>query len=436
MSDSEEGNNINNTSNISFDSQVRGYSRRHSYYDNAFNMDFEYSYLDLMSNFGTFVSRTHEMYSSMETCISSMIEVQNERRISVNRRRERARNNRRVHEQQHLVADNDDSHDTHDTHDTHDASTNDEGVVDNSGNEIRTNRTHSNPSTRDSRDSRDSIEMNNNSRTTTGTGTVAGTGATRRPLFDIGSVIYSIPRTVLLNPNTEPSTLSRRRRTRSGGLTISEIEENTEIMTYGSIPSNYILNTECPITRETFTPESVVLTLKQCKHCFVPFRMMTWLETHSTCPLCRANVIRVETPETNTATSNNETATNNNENDTNTETNTTNNSDNVNISNIFNNLLQNGNNDFNNLSIDNVNDNSIMFSFDLPSGQLNGQNSENNPFIIPQIERLMANTISRNIFNNGTSTYGVTPSTSNNNDNNNGHDNGDDNDNEPYPELD
>ena len=436
MSDSEEGNNINNTSNISFDSQVRGYSRRHSYYDNAFNMDFEYSYLDLMSNFGTFVSRTHEMYSSMETCISSMIEVQNERRISVNRRRERARNNRRVHEQQHLVADNDDSHDTHDTHDTHDASTNDEGVVDNSGNEIRTNRTHSNPSTRDSRDSRDSIEMNNNSRTTTGTGTVAGTGATRRPLFDIGSVIYSIPRTVLLNPNTEPATLSRRRRTRSGGLTISEIEENTEIMTYGSIPSNYILNTECPITRETFTPESVVLTLKQCKHCFVPFRMMTWLETHSTCPLCRANVIRVETPETNTATSNNETATNNNENDTNTETNTTNNSDNVNISNIFNNLLQNGNNDFNNLSIDNVNDNSIMFSFDLPSGQLNGQNSENNPFIIPQIERLMANTISRNIFNNGTSTYGVTPSTSNNNDNNNGHDNGDDNDNEPYPELD
>ena len=432
MSDSEEGNNINNTSNISFDSQVRGYSRRHSYYDNAFNMDFEYSYLDLMRGYGTFVSRTHEMYSNMETCISGMIEVQNERRMSVNRRRERARNNRRVHAQQHLVFDNDDSHDSHDV--------SNDGVVDNSGNEIRTNHTRSSPSTREERDSRDLIEMNNNSITTTGTGRGTGTGtgtnATRRPLFDIGSVIYSIPRTVLLNPNTEPATLSRRRRTRSGGLTISEIEENTEIMTYGSIPSNYILNTECPITRETFTPESVVLTLKQCKHCFVPFRMMTWLETHSTCPLCRANVIRVETPETNTATSNNETATNNNENDTNTETNTTNNSDNVNISNIFNNLLQNGNNDFNNLSIDNVNDNSIMFSFDLPSGQLNGQNSENNPFIIPQIERLMANTISRNIFNNGTSTYGVTPSTSNNNDNNNGHDNGDDNDNEPYPELD
>ena len=204
--------------------------------------------------------------------------------------------------------------------------------------------------------------------------------------------------------------LSRRRR--NGGLTISEIEENTEIMTYGSIPSNYILNTECPITRETFTPESVVLTLKQCRHCFVPFRMMTWLETHSTCPLCRANVVRVETPQTNTASNN--TTTNNTEDRTNTGTNTNNNIDNLNISNIFNNLIQNSNNDFNNLSIDSLNDNSIMFSFDLPSSQVTGQNSENNPFIIPQIERLMADTLSRNIFNNGTSTYGLTPNTSNN----------------------
>ena len=114
MSDSEEGSNENNRSNgnngnnVSFDNPLRGYSRRHSYYDNAFNMDFEYSYLELMSNYGTFVSRTHEMYSNMETCISGMIEVQKERRLSVNRRRERAGNNRRVHEQQHLVFDNDD----------------------------------------------------------------------------------------------------------------------------------------------------------------------------------------------------------------------------------------------------------------------------------------------------------------------------------------
>ena len=402
MSDSEEENNTNSINNISFDNPLRGYSRRHSYYDNAFNMDFEYSYLDLMRNYGTFVSRTHEMYSNMETCISSMIETQNERRMSINRRRERRRTNRSIREQQHLVInDNDNGNDINehnsilgDSHAPH-APLND-NVLDNPSN-------------------------------STGTGTATGTATGRRQLFDIGSVIYSIPRTVLLNPspntntNLNNSMLSRRR---NGGLTISEIEENTEILTYGSIPSNYILNTECPITRETFTPDSVVLNLKQCRHCFVPFRMMRWLETHSTCPLCRANVIRVETPQINTESNNA----------------TTNNTDNINISNIFNNLLQNSNNDFNNLSIDNVSDNSIMFSFDMPSGELNRQNSENNPFIIPQIERLMANTISRNIFNSGTSTYGVTPTTSSNNNNGdeheNEHENERDDEDENYPEVD
>jgi hypothetical protein len=418
MSDSEEENNTNSINNISFDNPLRGYSRRHSYYDNAFNMDFEYSYLDLMRNYGTFVSRTHEMYSNMETCISSMIETQNERRMSINRRRERRRTNRSIREQQHLVInDNDNGNDINehnsilgDSHAPH-APLND-NVLDNPSN-------------------------------STGTGTATGTATGRRQLFDIGSVIYSIPRTVLLNPspntntNLNNSMLSRRR---NGGLTISEIEENTEILTYGSIPSNYILNTECPITRETFTPDSVVLNLKQCRHCFVPFRMMRWLETHSTCPLCRANVIRVETPQINTE-SNNST-TNNTQDVTNTESNnaTTNNTDNINISNIFNNLLQNSNNDFNNLSIDNVSDNSIMFSFDMPSGELNRQNSENNPFIIPQIERLMANTISRNIFNSGTSTYGVTPTTSSNNNNGdeheNEHENERDDEDENYPEVD
>jgi hypothetical protein len=74
-----------------------------------------------------------------------------------------------------------------------------------------------------------------------------------------------------------------------------------------------------------------------------------------------------------------------------------------------------------------------MFSFDLPSEQVDRQNSENNTFIIPQLERLMANTVSRNIFNNGTSSYGVTPSTSNNNNNNNNNNEPDD---EHYPEVD
>jgi hypothetical protein len=199
---------------------------------------------------------------------------------------------------------------------------------------------------------------------------------------------------------------------------------------YGSIPSNYVVNTECPITRETFTPESVVLTLKQCKHCFVPFRMMTWLETNSTCPLCRSNVVITETAQTNTNNTNN--TNNSNENDesntysatggTGTTTTTTNNPynpANIDISNIFNNLMQNNNNEFNNLSIDNMSDDSIMFSFDLPTSEINRQTSENNTFIIPQIERLLADTLPTSIFDtNPTNTANTTSGTSVPNDNN------------------
>jgi len=441
MSDSEEGsneNNRNNGSNVSFDNPLRGYSRRHSYYDNAFNMDFEYSYLELMANYGTFVSRTHEMYSNMETCISSIIETQNERRISINRRREQTRNNRSIREQQHLVTNENNEHNSilSDSHESH-ASHASHALPNEHGDETRTNHP---PSNQNNNNSIRGVEIG----TGAGIGTGTGTGSGRRPLFDIGSVIYSIPRTVLLNPspntntntntNLNNSMFSRRRR--NGGLTISEIEENTEIITYGSIPSNYILNTECPITRETFTPESVVLNLKQCRHCFVPFRMMTWLETHSTCPLCRANVVRVETPQTNTAANNtatNNTVTNNTAtNNTDDRTNTNDTIDNLNISNIFNNLIQNTNNDFNNLSIDSLNDNSIMFSFDLPSEQVNRQNSENNPFIIPQIERLMADTLSRNIFNRSTTTSGAAPTNTNNNNTNSREEEED----EHYPEVD
>ena len=374
------GNSGNSASGIYYDSEIRGYSRRHSYYDDAFNMDFEYSYLDLMSSFGRFVSRTHEMYSNMETCVSTMIELQNERRRLLNRRREHLRNNRDLHEQRHVVG-NDDA----------------VGTQERSGAGIGGLFTG----------------------TTTGTAGTTAPSLPRSPLFDIGNVFYSIPRTVLLNPNTNTTTSNRGR---NGGLTISEIEENTEIMTYGSIPSNYILNTECPITRETFTPESVVLTLKQCKHCFVPFRMMTWLETNSTCPLCRSNVVITETAQTNTNNTNNS-----NENDesntssatggTGTSTTTTTNNPynpaNIDISNIFNNLMQNNNNEFNNLSIDNMSDDSIMFSFDLPTSEINRQTSENNTFIIPQIERLLADTLPRSIFDtNPTNTANTANTTS------------------------
>jgi hypothetical protein len=392
--------NFNNNNNLN----NRGYSSRHSDYDNAFNMDFEYSYLDLMSNFGALVSRTHDMYSNIERCITNMIETQNERRRYITRRRERLRNSRDTLHRQPAANDN----------------ANDNDNANNNDSISEYSRGFNYIFNDDSEQEIDTIERNTNlgnaSRSgaatrnaTTATRSMQETTArtTRSNIFDMGSLIYSIPRTVLLNPTTENTLLNRRR---NGGLTISEIEEHTEIITYGAIPSNEIINTECPITRETFTPESVVLSVKRCKHCFVPFRMMRWLETHSTCPLCRENVVHVHASQTNDST-NTETNSNNSGNSGNSgnsenreSSNNTHNADNrttaenITISNIFNTLLENRSNDFNNLSIDNVNDNSIMFSFDLPlnSEILQNSNSNSSQNIIPRIERLMNSSISRN----------------------------------------
>jgi predicted Zn-ribbon and HTH transcriptional regulator len=328
-----------------------------------------------MNSFGRFVSRTQDMYSDMQTCISTMVELQNERRRIVNRRRQHLQNNRDLHESRHIVfndsndSNNSNNSNSNNSNSNSNSNNNDTTILDGSQGSRATSNSDIPPVTRG---------VDNSVRNAPGLGRASLPGLSRSPLFDMGNIFYSIPRTVLLNPTT---TSSRR-------LTISEIEENTEIMTYGSIPSNYILNTECPIARETFTPESVVLTLKHCKHCFVPFRMMTWLETNSTCPLCRSNVVRpAETPQTAAPDSNRDDANDDSQNP-----------DNISISNIFNTLMQTGNNEFDNLSVDNMNDNSIVFSFDLPRSQVN-TNSETS--IVPQIERLLANTLSRSNGNSG-----------------------------------
>ena len=71
----------NNRANIvPHDSNMRGYSVANSFYDNPFNMDFEYGYLNLMFNMNTFVARSQDMFSNFESSLATIIETQNERR--------------------------------------------------------------------------------------------------------------------------------------------------------------------------------------------------------------------------------------------------------------------------------------------------------------------------------------------------------------------
>ena len=394
-------NNTSNISHITHDNPMRGYSINHSSFDNALNMDFEYGYLSLMTNFSTFVARTQDIYSNMEEGFSAIIEAQNERRI-----RSRNRSSRNINQ----------------VYITREASS----VGGSSGDAVAGVGESENDVDRgmgESGESRESGEIgesrtlnnNNNNNINNHTNIAPNASATNnantrtnarqhnnRDIFDIGSILYSvIPRTVLIDPNI--NTNGSVATARAGGLSIQQIEENTEIINYSSIPANEIINTECPITTDPFNSNSIVLRIKRCKHCFIPFRMMTWLETHSTCPMCRLPVINADTiPVSPGSNASDAGAAGGTENMTNLFNNIR-----ENIMNISNNggvggsggvgggggaaSSNNATNMFNNLSnlyVDNVNDDSIEFSFDLPS-QANTYESQLN-YLYPQISRLFS----------------------------------------------
>jgi hypothetical protein len=313
-------NNHNSQSNrnniIPHDSNLRGYSVQNSFYDSPYNMDFEYGYLNLMFNITAFTARTQDTFQTLETNLYSIIELQNERR--------------RIEFESQQTGEAREARET--------------------------NQNSSIPQPASSQESRQNIFSS--SLPTSSTTNPIPPNNNLNSLFGTRNVFLGLNPMALYNSSANTgSNASRFFRRNRNGLTIQEIEENTEIINYSSIDAEQILNTECPISRDVFASTSIVLRLKECRHCFVPFRMMTWLESHSTCPLCRCNVV----PGSPTAPPANATPTANA-----TPPATT-------FSNIINNIRNSSNLD--NLSIDNMNDDSIVFSFDLPR-PVNGDTEE------------------------------------------------------------
>ena len=423
----------NNTSGVSFDSLYRGYSVPHSHFDDEFNMDFEYGYLNLMANMHTFIRRAQTVYSRMETRISSIIDTQTERRRNIEWDRSRTTSN--SHEAQNgnesagspnsyanTVSnnsinveedDNDNQDNDDDDHDDENDNDNDDNIMEDyipihqEPSNIRVNI----PNQAGSNDSTNTRNIRN---------------------VDVFDFISVVPRTMPLRMNTL---------NRTGGISIHEIEENSEIIIYSSIPSSDVLNTECPISLTPFQPNSLVLRLNSCRHCFVPFRIMNWFETQSTCPLCRGNVISsrsITGGDNRENRENRENIENNIENTTNVvppnnpqinELDISNNE--VDISNIYNRLINN--NIFNGLSIEERNNNSIVFSFDVPENQENNINNTNyrNSYIYPRLERLFSsyNMLGTNANNNNNNNNNNTNNNSNTNNTNNTNNNNENNDN-------
>jgi hypothetical protein len=50
------------------------------------------------------------------------------------------------------------------------------------------------------------------------------------------------------------------------------------------------LNTQCPITHDTFLPTDQVIMINSCRHIFKKTSLVRWLIRNQTCPCCRTQI--------------------------------------------------------------------------------------------------------------------------------------------------
>jgi len=84
-----------------------------------------------------------------------------------------------------------------------------------------------------------------------------------------------------------------------------------------STNSNYSNSNSCAICVAPYNEGDILLTINTCNHNFHQNCIQTWLETHNTCPLCRANVYIPPNSPTNTSNASNASNTPNTNNATN-----------------------------------------------------------------------------------------------------------------------
>lgn len=70
--------------------------------------------------------------------------------------------------------------------------------------------------------------------------------------------------------------------------TLAEIEAATRTITYGEIENP--INSECPITHETFENNHEVTQLCNCGHIFNSNSILQWFNTGHQCPVCRYDI--------------------------------------------------------------------------------------------------------------------------------------------------
>jgi hypothetical protein len=80
------------------------------------------------------------------------------------------------------------------------------------------------------------------------------------------------------------------------GLSSDEIEEHTTLHSYtyelgDEIDEDAIGEPKCSICQEEFELNNSLRRIEECEHYFHKTCIDTWLSTHNTCPICRADVV-------------------------------------------------------------------------------------------------------------------------------------------------
>lgn len=125
----------------------------------------------------------------------------------------------------------------------------------------------------------------------------AGRPRPRQPSFDNGLLSLDIPRFLHLNnthlplSNLSPVTIRP---------TASQVARATEQIRFSSVENP--TNIQCPITREDFSDNEIILRIRHCRHLFNETALTRWFNSHVRCPLCRYDIREYVVPSITTST--------------------------------------------------------------------------------------------------------------------------------------
>jgi hypothetical protein len=144
-------------------------------------------------------------------------------------------------------------------------------------------------------------------------------------------------------------------------LTPAQLHERIETVVFGNIVNP--LNTVCSITQDSFDPTQTVSRIRHCGHIFNSESLAHWLRLNNTCPTCRHNLL-ASNPTASTASASTDSARSRRvqiplESE-------------LNINTFYNELLRTSAN-IPGFELNSVNDDSVVFSFDLMNNGRHGR---------------------------------------------------------------